>query len=130
MVRHQDSEAQQVIANEDRPEHENIRQMHAALVRVVEDHHVAGREVVAVAFHHGVHGIRDRTQVQRQTQPLRDQAASPIAKRTGHVHRVFHDGRVRDSHDRQHHLVHDRPNGVLDQLKSNSVNHHVRPSPL
>ena len=107
MVRHQYSEAKQVLAHEDGAEHEDIGQVHAALVRVVEDHHVAGCEVVAVAFNHGVHGVRDRTQVQRQAQPLCDQAATPIAKRAGHVHRVFHDGRVRDSHDGQDHLVHD-----------------------
>ena len=64
----------------------DVRQMRAAAVRVVERVHVARPQFVAEARQEGPHGVRDRSQMQRQRQPLGDQAPGRIAQRGGEVH--------------------------------------------
>src|SRR3546814_2856608 len=47
-----DTEADPSRLDEDRIEHEDVRKVHASLIRIVEDHRVAGPQVVVVARQH------------------------------------------------------------------------------
>ena len=118
--------AEQIVIDEDRHEHEDVREMHAArLVRVVEDDDVPGRDVVAVLPDHRLHCIRDRAEMQRKAEPLGDHPPVAVAEGARQIHGVLHDRRIRDAHHREHHLVHHRANRILHELEPNRVVGHV-----
>lgn len=49
---------------EDRPDHEDIGQMHAAFVGIVEDDDITLGKVIGVALHDHGHGIGYRTEME------------------------------------------------------------------
>src|SRR3546814_5301840 len=47
---------------EKRDEHENIRQMHPALIGIIQYHGIARLEIIAKALEHFVHGLGNRSE--------------------------------------------------------------------
>ena len=90
---------------EDRLDDEDVRDVHAAVERVVEDEDVARLDRVAVLREQRGHRVRHRAQVQRDGHALGDHLALGVAQRRGVVEAVAHDGRVGRAVQRQRHLV-------------------------
>ena len=94
----------------------DVRQMGAAVIRVVERVHVARPQFAAEARQEGPHGVWDRAEVQRQREALGNQASRRVAERGGEVHRVLQVGRPRRAHQRHRHLVHQRRHRMTKQF--------------
>jgi hypothetical protein len=105
----------------ERLEDEDVRQVHAAVERVVHDEDVALDHVVAVVAHDRFHRRRHRAQVSRQGQALGDQLALAVGEAGRIVHVVLQDARVGRSEDGQGHLVGDREDRVLEQLEGDRI---------
>src|SRR3546814_8455640 len=61
---------------EKRDEHENIRQMHPALIGIIQYHGIARLEIIAKALEHFVHGLGNRPQMQGYRFRLGDHSRS------------------------------------------------------
>ena len=71
----------QPLAEEDRLEQVEVRQVRAALVRVVEQERVARLDPSVELADDLAHRVRDRAEVERQGQPLGDEPALRVAQR-------------------------------------------------
>ena len=113
--------ALQIVSLEDRHEHENIRQMHAALVRIVQNNGIAWRQVVAVILQHHAHGLRYGPQMQRNGLRLGNHVTRRIANGRGIIHHILHDFRSRGANDVIGHLVDDGIEAVLDNGEGDGI---------
>src|SRR3546814_8826864 len=66
---------------EKRDEHENIRQMHHALIGIIQYNGIARLEIIAKALEHFVHGLGNRTPMQGYRFRLSDHSTPTIAYR-------------------------------------------------
>ena len=109
---------------EDRFEDEYVRQMHAALERIVQDEHVAGINLPRECrLHRGDRG-RHRAQMPGQGQPLRDQHAVAVEQRRRIIHVVLEDARIGRAKHGQRHLVGDPEQRVFEQFELDRVTDH------
>ncbi len=104
-----------------RLEDEDVRQVHAAVERIVHDEDIARRHVVAVVAHDRRHRGRDRAKVPRKGQALRDKLAVGIREAGGVIHVVLEHARIRRAENGQRHFVRDREQCVLEQLKQDRI---------
>ncbi|MNV47803.1 hypothetical protein D3C71_1396800 [compost metagenome] len=116
-----DAETLEFALIEEGHEHEDVGQVHAALVGVVDDHRVTGREAVAVARLHRGHGFGNGAQVQRDGLGLRDHLAVAVADRGRVVHDVLDDFRARGAQHGVGDFVHDGVHRVLDHGEGDRV---------
>ena len=114
-------EAEQPLPGKDRLEHEDVGQVHAAVIGVVEHDHVAGKHVIAEAFDDHVHRIGHRTEVQRDGLGLAEDAPLGVADRHGIIEHVAHDRRARRAHDGIGHVVDDGVEPRLDDGEGDGV---------
>src|SRR3546814_990438 len=84
---------------EKRDEHENIRQMHPALIGIIQYHGIARLEIIAKALEHFVHGLGNRPQMQGYRFRLGDHSSPTIADRRRIVHDVLDDLGARRAQD-------------------------------
>ena len=116
-------------AVEDRNEHEDVRQVHAAVIGIVHDDGVALIEIIAELGENGGDRLRHGTEVERDGLGLRDHLSLGVAKGRREIHDVLHDLGSRDADDRVGHVVDDGIEAALDDGKRNRVNLH-EPSPI
>ena len=102
-------------------EHEQIRQVHAAGIGVVQAEDIALAYAVAIFLHHGPKGAGNRAQMPRQSQALRHQPAAGVAEGGGKVHVVLEDAGIGGAHHGQRHLIGDRVHGILEELEQHGV---------
>ena len=114
-------EAEQRIAVEDRHEHENIGQVHTALIGIVEDHRIARDEAVAVKIQHNAHRLGHGAEMQRHGFRLGDHIALRVADGGRIIHHVLDDFRPRGADDVVGHFVHDRIEAVLDDGEGDRI---------
>jgi hypothetical protein len=105
----------------ERLDNEDVRQVHAAVERIVHDEDVARRHVVAVVLHDRLHRGGHRAQVPRQRKPLRHQVAFGVGEPGRIVHIVLEHARIGRAKHGERHLVRDRENGVLEQLEFDRI---------
>ncbi|MDT4824984.1 hypothetical protein FQZ97_582520 [compost metagenome] len=123
MVRDNHREAQKLLLLvEDRHEHIDVRKVHAAFIRVVEDDHVAGGYIVGEAIHDHVHRVRDSAKVQRYRFRLGENATLAIAQRHRVIQHIAYDRRTSGAHHGVGHVVNDGVERVLDDRKSDWIN--------
>ena len=106
----------------ERHEHEDIWQVHAALIGFVQDHGVAGDEVAAIAGEDLLHRLGNCTEVQRDRLGLRDHPALRIADGRGVIHDVLDDLGTRSAQHRVGDLIDDCIHRVLDDREGHGVN--------
>ena len=121
-------EAEQAVLMEDRPEEEDVREVHAAVVGIVHDEHVAGMDVVGIFPHQRRDGVGDGAEMHRHAEPLGDQPAAGVAEAGGEVHAFPHHLRVGGAHDRDRHLVGEIAEAVLDHLEGHRVGEGSEPA--
>jgi len=98
--------------------------MHPTLKRVVQDEHVAGFDPAGEGLFDRRHRRRHRAEVTGQGQPLRHQFPRTVEHRGRVIHVVLQHTRIGRPEDRQRHLVGDRENRILEQLKFNGIADH------
>ena len=109
---------------EDRHEHEDIGQMHAAMIGVVHDDDVAVVQIALEFRQHRGHGFRDRAEMLGDGLGLRHHLAVAGAKGRGKIHHVLDDLGARDPHHRIGHVVGDRIEPALDDGKGDRIDLH------
>ena len=114
-------EGQALSPIEDRLEHEDVRQVHAAVEGVVHDEDIAGMDVVAVVAQHRLDRRRHRAEMARQREPLRDQAAGAVGERGREIHVVAQDARIGRAADGERHLVRDGEDGVPEEREAEGI---------
>src|SRR5262249_53032994 len=119
-------EGEALALEEDRLQHEDVGDVHAAFERIVEAVDVARLHAVAVACDRGGQGVGERGEVCGERQPLSDRAATAVAERGGVIHVVAQDPGVRRAQDGQRHLVGDRQQRVAEQLERDRISHGFR----
>ena len=120
-----------LIGIKDRHEHENIRQMHPALIGIVQDHGIPGYKPVAILFEHDAHRLGHGTQMKCHRLCLGDHIAVRVADRGGVIHHVLDDLGTRRADDVIGHLVDDRVEAVFDHREGDRINlycHIIAPS--
>jgi hypothetical protein len=113
--------AESLTIDENRLEDEDVGQVHPTFERVVHQEDIAGRHVAAEPLQDGLEGGRDRTQVTRQGQALRDQPPVAISERRRVVHVVLQNPRIGGPRDGQSHVVGDRQDGVLKEFERDRI---------
>ena len=114
-------EGQTLAPVEDRLEDEDVRQVHAAVERVVHHVDVAGMDVVAIVAQHRFDGGRHGAEMARQGEALRDQAPVAVGERRGEIHVVAQDARIGGAADGERHLVRDGEDGVPEELEAEGI---------
>jgi hypothetical protein len=120
MVRDRDREPEQRraedgIIEERGLDDEDVGRVARSVERVVDDVDVAGGEAAAEALEQGRHRLRDRAELERDRDGLRDRLGRRAAQRRGVVHRIADDSRVGRAEDRRRHLVGRRLERVRDE---------------
>ena len=105
----------------ERFENEDVRQVHAAIERVVHDEDVACGHVLTEVTHDRCERGRHGAQMSRQGQALRDQPSVRIGKACRVIHVVFQHARIGRAEDRQRHVVGHREQRVLEKLECNGI---------
>ena len=114
-------EGQTLAPVEDRLEDEDVRQVHAAVERVVHHVDVAGMDVVAIVAQHRFDGGRHGAEMARQGEALRDQAPVAVGERRGEIHVVAEHARIGGAADGERHLVRDGEDGVPEELEAEGI---------
>ena len=112
-------------AEEDRHEHEDIRQMHAAVIGIVHDDDVAVVKIALEFRQHRRHGFRYRAEMLGDGLGLRHHLAVAGAKRRGEIHDVLDDLGARDPDHGVGHVVGDRIQPALDDRKGDRIYFHA-----
>ena len=121
MVRDHHHEPAQASPEEDGLEHEDVGQVHAARIGIVEDHDIAGRQVFAEPVHDDLHGVGHRAKVQRHRLGLGEYPALAVADGDGIIQHVAHDRGTRGAHHRIGHVVYDRVEGILENGEGDRI---------
>ena len=121
VVRDADAEADQPAVREGGLDDEDVGRVARSVERVVDHVDVAGREAVAVALEQRLHRVRDRAELERDRDGLRDRLARRPAEGGRVVHRVADDGGMGGAEDRRRHLVRDGGEGVADDRPQDRV---------
>ena len=121
MVTDHHAKAFQLLLMEERHEHENIRQVHAALIGVVDDDRIAFGQVVAIARQHRGHGLGNGPQMQGDGLGLYHHAAMPVADGGRVVHHILDDLRARGAQHGVGHLIGNGVHGVFHHGKADRV---------
>ena len=117
-----DGKALQVrLSIENRHEHEDIGQMHPALVGIVQDHSIAGHETVAILFQDHAHSFGNRAEMQRNRLGLGNHISLRVADRGGVIHHILDDLGPRRADDIVSHFIDDRVEAVLDHCKRDRI---------
>ncbi len=116
-------EGQPLALVEQRLDHEDVGQVHAAVERVVHDEDVALGHVVTEVTHDGFHGGRHRAEMPGQGQALGRELAVGIGEARRIIHVVLEHAGIGRPEDRERHLVGDRENGVLEELQRDRIGH-------
>ena len=88
--------------------HEDVRDVHAAFVGVVQHDDVAGRDLPQIGVEDRRDGVGDRAEMHRDRLALRQHAALGVTARRREVHDVLDDFGVRSLDHRVSHLVDER----------------------
>ena len=121
MMGDDDGEALQAVPGEDRLEHEDVGQVHAAGIGIVEDEDVAGPDAVGEAVDDDIHRVRHRAEMQRDGLGLAEDPAVAVAERRRIVEHVADDRRARGAHHRPGHVVDDGVERALDDREGDRV---------
>ena len=122
MMRHRAGPAFDDAFVEDRLDDVEVGQMLAArAVRVVIEEDIARLRSRRVVGHQDAHPVRERTELHRQRQALRDELPAPVAECGGIIHGVAHYRRIGAAHHDQRHLVGGRRERVLDDLEGDRI---------
>ena len=121
LVRAVDRPEHRPVALEDRHERGKVRQVVAAVIRVVQQEHVAGMDVVAEEVVHRLRSPWQRANVDRHVLRLGDQAAVDVADRRGEVAARIEDLRVGRAQHRLAHLLDDGMQPVLHHRNGHGV---------
>ena len=105
----------------ERLEDEDVRQVHAAVERVVHDEHVALRHVVAEVAHDRGERGRHRAEMPGQCQALRDKPPLGVGEAGRIIHVVLEHARIGRAEDRQRHVVGHREQRVLEELEGDRI---------
>ncbi len=109
------------IAGEDRLDHEDVGQVHAAVIGIVEDDDVAGMEVTGELRQHHRHRVGHGAEMQRHRLGLGDDAALRVAQGGRIIEHVANDRRAGGPHHRVRHLVDDRIERALDHREGDRI---------
>ena len=112
-------------AEEDRHEHEDVGQMHAAMIGIVHDDDVAVVQIALELRQHRGHRLRDRAEMLGDGLGLRHHLAVAGAQRRREIHHVLDDLGARDADHRVGHVVGDRIEPALDDRKGDRIDLHA-----
>ena len=127
LVRDRAAEAEQRAVDEHRAEHAHVRRVRAAaVVGMVDQEGVALGDVAAEFRDHGAAAGRERADMQRQHDVLRDHLALGIHQRAGGVLRFTHDRGEAGAEQRVLHLPHDAGEARLHHFEIDGVDVHCR----
>ena len=107
MVRNDNGKSKQLLSREDRLEHENVREMHAARIRIIQNDDVARKQIAPEAIQNNVHCIRHCAEMQRHGLGLRENATLAIADRHRIVENIADNWRAGGPHDGVCHVIDD-----------------------
>jgi hypothetical protein len=108
-----DGPEQALVAREYRHEDREVGQMAAAVIGIVEQDHVAGRDVLEPVLDHQ-RRPRQRADMDREMIRLRDQACSRVADRQREIAAGIEDLRIGGAKHGFAHFLHDRAQPVLN----------------
>ena len=112
LMRAHDGPQQPLLAVEERHERRQIRQMAAAVIGIIEQDDVAGRDILETLFHRqGRPG--QRADMHRDVIGLRDQARIPVANRQREIPARIQYLRIGGAQHRLAHLLDDGAEAVL-----------------
>ena len=125
LVRDRAAEAEQRAVDEHRAEHAHVGRVRAAaVVGMIDQEGVAFGDVVAELRDHRAAAGRERADVQRQHDVLRDDLALGVHQRAGGVLRFAHDGGEAGAEQRVLHLLHDAGEARLHHFEIDGVDVH------
>ena len=121
VVRPVHSHERQVAVHEHGPDHREVGQVRAAEVGIVEEEHVARRDVVAEVVQNGASGYGERADVHGYALALRDEPALSVQDGRRKVPAGVQYLRKRGTEHHVHHLYGDRLQPVSDHRQSDRV---------
>lgn len=122
LVRECRHEPHAFVADEDRLDHIEVGQVHAAgSVRIVQDEDVSRADLVTVAREQVLHRVRERADVERGREPLGQHAPVAVEDGCGVVEGVADERGVCCSHERDRCLVGKRVERALHDLERDRV---------
>src|SRR5262245_34619598 len=116
-------EGQALALEEDRLQHEDVGDVHAAFEGIVQAIDIARLHPIAIAGDRGGERVGEGRQVSGQREALRDRATFAVAEGGRVIHVVAQHAGVRRAQDRQSHLVGDRQQRVAEQLERDRISH-------